>query len=770
MKKLTALLLAFVCILASFNVLVKAEYDGADSVISAGYIVSGKVGNIFSITDENIKFTQEYENIAKETANLQSVYQVLDEDGVIIKEYPSRSIEIQVGEKASLEFTIENPGKYGLYTLKIENCISVNGVSYDKTYEEEFSICIDLNESNVDPDFGFAQQIVRNGYGDADVTPALMRKAGAGWYREDLLTWSMVEKTKGVYKIPDGTKEKLQKIKDSGLKVICILNGTNGSLYKFPSTEEGINAFVAYCEFVAKELDGIVDHYEIWNEWNKKIESDTTGYYKRTDIYASVLTKAYDAIKAVNENNTVIGCVTAGIDYEWIEGVLISLGGTKAMDAVSVHSYPWTETNGVNEAEFVGDTTLLQGVLQKYSLDIPIFLTEVGFSTFEGPTNWMAPCTEEEQLNSLVLINTMNKAYGLFDKVLQYCFHDRANLSGVESNWGLVNCWQRGFTENPEAELTPYGAKPSYLGIAAMNYFTGGNAQFQKMIKEPLDRAYMVQFKNTNLNKNVMVCINGDLENSAEKSIELDTNKVKIYDKYGNFVEEQTSENGTFSFEVKAEPTYVMWPLDGEAWEDDGKFLNVAVNENTRTVTISGQAEMVGDLVSVVVEKKGEELFKYTPERVLHVGQVTADINGEYRLSFVMPELSGEFLVYANSKLRKDKQMEDLVLSYSVPEIKVMQNGEDVLKFSDLNTEEYVDIELRGFSDLTDEKPTLIIAQYSGGRLEFLELDDEAVGDCKKPGAEIKKSFEVKQGVDSIKVMYMNISKAKPFVASYEIK
>lgn len=769
MKKITAFLLALMSVLTSFCVSLAANNDSADNVISSGYISSTKAGNIFSVSDKSIKFTQRYENIANATAKIQSVYQVLDEDGVRIKEYPAQSVEIGAGKTASVEFIVENPGKYGLYTLKVTNSITVNGVIYTKTYEEGFSVCITLSGKNIDPDFGFSQQVVSRGYGDVDVTPALMRKAGAQWYRDDCMTWSSVEKSKGVYTIPAGTKEKLQKIKDSGLEIICILNGTNGALYNFPASEESINAFAEYCRFVARELDGIVDHYEIWNEWNKKMETDTAGYYLKTEVYAEVLTKASNAVKDVNENNTVIGCTTAGIDYEWIDGVLTNLSDKSVIDAVSVHCYPWSKWSGVDITQYVNYTESLKEVLSKHSLDIPIWLTEVGFSTFTGETTWIDPCTQEQQLNSLVLVNALNKGYGLFDKLIQYCFYDRANSSGIESNWGLLHCWQRGYTANAEAELTPNGAKPSYLGIAAMNYFTGGNTEFLEMIKSNNDRAYMFKFRNDNMRKNVMLCINGYLRMTTDKTVELDTNKVKIYDKYGNFVEEMTSETGTFKFTVSAEPMYVTWPFEGEE-DENGNFLNVTVNENTKTVTIKGTVEEAGDLVSVMVVSKGEQLNQYTPERVLFVGQTKADDYGEYNMSFVMPELKGQFEVNANSKMRKEKQMEDLVLSYVIPEIKIMQYGKDVFKFSELDTSESIDIELRGFSGLEDEAPALVIAQYADGRLVSASIDEDAWGDCTRPGDEIKMSFKTEAGVDSIKVMYMNISKAKPFIAAYEIE
>lgn len=775
MRKLTAVLLVLFYVLTSFSVFAASDAD-VDSVISSGYIESGKIGNIYSVTDAVIKFTQEYENISTATVRIIAEYKVLDENNNIIKEYSGLNREIPAGEKATLEFAVENPDKYGVYTLEVSILVSVNGTTYTKTYEEGFSVCIDLTGENADPNFGFAQHIINRDFGDADVTPTLMRNIGATWYREECLTWRKVEKSKGVYTIPEGTIEKLRKIKDSGLKIVCILYDTN-PFYKFPKDDESIEAFAAYCGFIAKEFDGIVDHYEIWNEWNVKQETDTEEYYKKTDVYAKVLAKAYTAVKNVNPNNTIIGCVTGSIDYAWIDGVLESLNGTKAMDAISVHSYPWKKDDGVDETQLIDDTAELKKVMEKHSVDVPIWLTEIGFSTYEGETTWLAPCTNEQQLNSLVLVNAINKGYGLFDKLIQYSFHDRANLSAIQSNWGLVNCWQRGYAEPPtdeslpipeplpESYMTPYGAKPAYLGIAAMNYFTGGNTVFEGMEKSDQDEAYMLKFRNNNLCSNVMLCINGDINTPVEKSIALDTNEVKVYDKYGNCVDKMVSDTGEFTLEISAEPMYLTWPVEGGS-----EFLNVSVNENTKKVIISGVAEAPGDLVTVMVVSKGETLSSYDPERTLFVGQATADAYGEYQMSFIMLELAGQFEVYANSTMRKEKKMNDLVLSYAVPEIKVMQSGVDVNIMGDLNISNPVDIELRGFVNLADEEPVLIIAQYEDGQLVSAQLDDKAIGDCTEVGNEIKKSFNVLSGVDKIKIMYMNINNMKPFVAAYEIK
>ena len=84
MKKITAVLLILSYILANFSLSAFAYYD-VDDIIISGYVQSDKVGNIFALTDEKIRFSQSYENITEQSVQIQSVYQVWDESGMIVR-------------------------------------------------------------------------------------------------------------------------------------------------------------------------------------------------------------------------------------------------------------------------------------------------------------------------------------------------------------------------------------------------------------------------------------------------------------------------------------------------------------------------------------------------------------------------------------------------------------------------------------------------------------------------------------------------------------
>ena len=67
------------------------------------------------------------------------------------------------------------------------------------------------------------------------------------------MKWQEVEKSPGVYVLPESEKEKLRKIKASGLNILGIFMG-RVSFYDGganPHTDEGIKAFTDYCTFMA---------------------------------------------------------------------------------------------------------------------------------------------------------------------------------------------------------------------------------------------------------------------------------------------------------------------------------------------------------------------------------------------------------------------------------------------------------------------------------------------------------------------------------------
>ncbi|MBR0365810.1 MAG: hypothetical protein IJH94_03295, partial [Clostridia bacterium] len=400
---------------AYFPTLSDAAYPASDSLLKFDYITSEKTGNIFSDTDD-ITFTQDIEN--KKTKKVVSNYSwtITDEEGNTVASY-TWSDTIPSRAKRTREIAIDNPRKYGIYTINVseENYVATSpDDKYTDTYSEEFSVCISLDKNNIDESFGYNQTMInytRPRYCEPGVAAPLMLGSGARWHREDILWQGVEPKEEGKYIEVSSYKTRITELRDKEIKTVCILTGRN-PLYddgNCPSSDEAIAAYARFCGYVAKELHGLVDHYEIWNEWNHKNFNPTQ---EPAETYAKVLKAAYTAIKAVDPDIKVIGCDTAGINLKaiyWIGTVLYTLKG-QYMDAISVHCYDYNSDDAFPESDFIWQAQYLRKAMDLYHVDVPVWLTEVGFSTYDNSTQGFVPgCSRDVQLNSMVMMRAVSK-------------------------------------------------------------------------------------------------------------------------------------------------------------------------------------------------------------------------------------------------------------------------------------------------------------------------------------------------------------------------
>ena len=776
-RKILAYICAVCIIAVNFAVLsdVAASVPQSATLVEYHEITGAKPGNIFAATD-NITFTQNIENKANEAVVSKYSWSITDETGVAVASY---SWQDTLGARASItrNIAITNPGKYGIYTISVteENYKqSTPGNKYTENYSEEFSVCISLGSNNINNSFGFNEKIVNGAKDGVDnqVTVPLMKNAGAKWHRESVM-WQGVEPTaKGEYIQLGQYVSRLTEMKAAGIKTVLVLTGRN-PLYSWDtqsSEAEAIEAYADFCTYVATECHGVVDHFEIWNEWN---HSNFNPANEPPETYAELLKAAYTAIKAVDSDNIVIGCDTAGMSQAallWIGRVLTALNGGTYMDAISVHCYDYSASNGFPESQFKSEAESLRTLLEAYNLDIPVWLTETGFTTYDNSTaGFVSGCTKDVQLNSLVMLMATNKAYGLFDNVIQYCFYDRGDFSQLESNWGVLNCWKRDNTEKPEAKLMPNGAKPSYLGLAAMNYFIGGNTDFVSLLKD--GRSYAFAFYNNNLDKNVILAINGGFGNTVTRTLQLGYTSIDIYDKYGNLTRQMSSQSGEYTIDTYSDPIYIVGN-EGSLTEFNEDYtdmsLGVSVDLNTLGVTITGKTQQPDDLVSVMVVTSGAELTAYDPSRIQYLKQTVSDSEGNFSVEYTADSLSGSYQIYANSEKRRSRVVQDVVFLYTVPEISVTKAGTPVTAASQLTAGDRPVIRLTGLNAGAANAPKLIVAQYGSGSLKNVRMID-AAGDYTVIGNEFSTDFTVLDGTDRIKIMYWNMNTLAPLVASYEI-
>ena len=565
------------------------KYDG---------LTSEKLGNIFTNTDE-IKL---YNNLkVKSNDSVTSVVksEVYDSDKKLIFE-KEQEVKFEAGEAKKIEVALKNPGKFDIYTVKttLNSTIEETGQKFVNTYSDEFSVCDVVADEDGNPMIGYCSQVF-HGKGDPYETPGLIMQAGGEWIRIDGVSWNELERSKGVYTFPPEAMEWGLAMKERGIKITAIIKGrvsfyNNGNN---PSTPEGIEAFAKYAGYLAGTFKGVIDQFEVWNEWNIQHFNPALD---PPEVYAEVLKAVYTEIKKANPDATVIGLDTAGLPhekyspgvYDWVKRVFAA-GAYDYLDAVSGHHYDWGK-EGIDEVKLMESVQTLKDIMSEYGPPKPIFISEIGSSTANGGNT-----PPIDQPGELALYYGVLRAYGLADLMTYYCLYDMADDDYVEASWGSVNCWQYDYNTNPEAKRTASGAKPAYLGMAAMNNFVGGTADFEKVIDK--DRTYAMKYYNKKLNKNVVTLLAGYLGEQDGKTVsyKFGTNSVEVYDMYGNKLYDLQSDDGVYTFFVNKQPVYVVGDIPELEFADEGS--NIVICDKGKKNSI------VGDIVEFTYTKHTDE-------------------------------------------------------------------------------------------------------------------------------------------------------------------
>jgi len=184
----------------------------------------------------------------------------------------------------------------------------------------------------------------------------------------------------------------------------------------FPPSATTIKGFIDYARAIASRYKDKVPIFEIWNEWNIGFGSngkynwsnagkmDANGTYinhspTMPEYYLQILRQVQPVIKSIAPNSKVLAGVTAGIDWEWTHR-FIDAGGWKYVkeDGFSIHPY-FDNTLGYDHKKTPEEAIALLDVYQETFrwwvhkkenipfddvADIPLYITEVGFSTYNG--------------------------------------------------------------------------------------------------------------------------------------------------------------------------------------------------------------------------------------------------------------------------------------------------------------------------------------------------------------------------------------------------
>ncbi|GCE08926.1 glycosyl hydrolase [Dictyobacter aurantiacus] len=275
---------------------------------------------------------------------------------------------------------------------------------------------------------------------------------GTSMVRDDAL-WADVETSPGEYDFTPVDRY-MSAFQRSGVNPLLIID-YNNPLYDGGVTPYDESGFAAYANYAR----ALVRHYpqlkavEIYNEYNKGRFSTGPGAHDPAN-YARMVTAAYQAIKSVRPDVTVVVGATFGIDLDWLKD-LFTAGALAYADAISVHPYSVISVDTPELRNLAQHLQALQDLIKEHNngQTKPIWITELGWSDAFNITN------EFEQAHYLVRSIVLSLSAGV-DTYFWYDFiNDGTNNFDLEQNFGLIRL--------PDADGY-YTPKPSYTAFAVL--------------------------------------------------------------------------------------------------------------------------------------------------------------------------------------------------------------------------------------------------------------------------------------------------------------
>ncbi|EPJ0135680.1 hypothetical protein ACTBIB_005190 [Klebsiella pneumoniae] len=274
-----------------------------------------------------------------------------------------------------------------------------------------------------------------------------LKKYNIDSFRVDY-SWQGVEKKKGVYKIPDSKLENAIQlgIKEGVTPLIILYYGnsnykenTGGHKNIRLSSDEEIEGFINYVDWVSKHFGKKKIIFEIWNEWNHSKPKYNNNSLESALDYVALVKKSSAIIKRNNPNAIIIaGGFNPLSRKEMNWGKEIVLNGIMTyVDGLSIHPYDWTHKQITPANISLDKIRKAHDELLSYSSghEVNLYITEVGVSSFSKNL-----FTDTDIGQYLVSYYIEAKKNNFIKGVWWYCFVNKGtDPSDFESNFGILN-------------------------------------------------------------------------------------------------------------------------------------------------------------------------------------------------------------------------------------------------------------------------------------------------------------------------------------------
>lgn len=425
-------------------------------------------------------------------------------------------------------------------------------------------------------------------YGDTAQIDTLA-DMGMGWVNDDVL-WGKTETAEGVYELSQNIIDYVDYANTKGMKVRLNLTGLN-SFYNSGAmldinenpTDESIAGYAAafgdFCGYVARELAGKVDAYEIISEYSYAYNTYGGDKDPGADIYTEIIKEAYTKIKAADSAATVIsGALLRDGDEDFFTGFLRK-DGANYCDAIGLHTYEWLNNPAVTNIERYVDAllSLMDGETNK-----PIWITELGWATSDELPDVNSDCSENQQAAAIMKAYFLLKQYSEVEMVQLYEAKDSGyDNTEFEYNLGLYR-----------ADFE--SAKLAVNTIAAVNEYLSDVSFIEEVTVDSNIRA--LRFTNT-AGKSILVAwsINGNTY-STELGV-AGNNALEIMDMAGNIKTKAVSGNN-LTVKISEAPVVI--------------FSDVAVSASSSATSVTDKAVPVVSVTDNSITVKAIETGEYS--------------------------------------------------------------------------------------------------------------------------------------------------------------
>ncbi len=296
----------------------------------------------------------------------------------------------------------------------------------------------------------------------------LLQHYGVDQFRDEI-SWGSYEREKGHLAMPTSGAAFLKRATELKMRPLIIFDYAN-RLYDdggYPHSPEAIEAFGRYAVDLTRQTRGMVNMFEVWNEWVGGCGMDKRPGAHDGEAYGRLLQPTYTAVKQAFPEVTVVGI---GGEYgdRCAENILGSIrtAGTNAMDAWSIHPYRYPHTP--EQSDLVGEVNRIQSKVAGVGEAKKAWVTEIGYPTHRGDTGSEEAAQARYVVRTLALLQSTRAV----EKVFWYDYKDDGLTRDYnEDNFGLIH--------HQHFNCAP---KPGMVAVGAFVRMTGG-AEFRDLAR-----------------------------------------------------------------------------------------------------------------------------------------------------------------------------------------------------------------------------------------------------------------------------------------------